>query len=70
MADARDAERTTGYVLGGISRASAGLPTVLDGSALNFSTIYVSAGKRGLQIELAPADLIRICVAKTADIGR
>jgi len=72
MADARDAERASGYVLGGISPLGQRkrLPTIMDLSALAYRTIYVSAGKRGLQIELAPNDLSRLCAARTADICR
>jgi Cys-tRNA(Pro)/Cys-tRNA(Cys) deacylase len=71
LADAASAERRTGYVLGGISplgqrQAS---PTVIDGSALSLATMLVSGGKRGLDIELAPADLIRLTSAVTANIG-
>lgn len=72
MAPAADAERATGYVIGGISPLGQKrrLPTVVDRSALDFDTVYVSAGKRGLQVELAPADLIRLTGSRTAAIGR
>ena len=72
MADPADAERTTGYVLGGISPLGQrkALPTVVDESALEFATIMVSAGKRGLQMELPPAELVRLTRARTASIGR
>ncbi|WP_309076274.1 Cys-tRNA(Pro) deacylase [Paenarthrobacter sp.] len=71
MADPKAAERRTGYVLGGISplgqrQAS---PTVLDESAMDLATLLVSGGRRGLDIELAPADLIRLTKAITAPIG-
>jgi Cys-tRNA(Pro)/Cys-tRNA(Cys) deacylase len=72
MADPADAERATGYVLGGISPLGQkkALPTVVDDSALGFATVMVSAGKRGLQVELAPGDLVRLTRARTASIGR
>jgi len=59
MADKNDVERTTGYVLGGVSPIGQKkkLSTVIDSSALKFNTVYVSAGRRGLQIELSPKDL-------------
>lgn len=71
MADPKAAERRTGYVLGGISplgqRQSS--PTVLDDSALAFGTILVSGGRRGLDIELSPSDLVSLTKAITAPIG-
>ncbi len=72
MADPADAERTTGYVRGGISPLGQRkqLPTVVDESALSFETVMVSAGKRGLQVELPPAELVRLTRARTAPIGR
>lgn len=72
MADPAVAERTTGYVRGGISPLGQrkALPTVVDSSALDFATVLVSAGKRGLQVELPPADLVGLTRARTAPIGR
>jgi Cys-tRNA(Pro)/Cys-tRNA(Cys) deacylase len=72
MADPADAERSTGYVRGGISPLGQrkALPTVVDASALEFSTVLVGGGRRGLQVELPPADLVRLCRARTADISR
>lgn len=72
MAEAPAAERATGYVVGGISPLGQRrhLPTVVDASALDFPTVYVSAGRRGLEIELAPADLVRHCGAEVASITR
>lgn len=72
MADVAEAERATGYVTGGISPLGQRrrLPTVVDGSALRWESVYVSAGRRGLQISLAPAELVRLCGARTAAIAR
>jgi Cys-tRNA(Pro)/Cys-tRNA(Cys) deacylase len=72
MARPADAQRLTGYVLGGISplgqkRAHA---TYVDASAEAYRTVFVSAGKRGLEIELAPADLVRLTDATVAPIAR
>ena len=72
MADPTAAERATGYVVGGISplgqkRAH---PTVVDATALDHPTVYVSAGRRGLEVELAPGDLVRLTGAITAPVGR
>ena len=72
MADPTDAERSSGYVRGGISPLGQrkALPTVIDESALGFATVLVSAGRRGLQVELTPADLVRLTRARTAAIAR
>ncbi|MEO3823645.1 Cys-tRNA(Pro) deacylase [Actinomadura sp. B10D3] len=72
MADPRDAERATGYVVGGISPLGQRrrLPTVVDASVSALGTVYVSAGRRGLQIELVPADLVRLTGARVAVIAR
>jgi Cys-tRNA(Pro)/Cys-tRNA(Cys) deacylase len=72
MADIADAERATGYVAGGISPLGQKkrLRTILDNSAAAFATIFVSAGRRGLEIELAPADLIKLCTGQMAAIAR
>ena len=72
LAERAAAERATGYVLGGISPLGQkkALPTVVDESAMGFATVMVSAGKRGLQVELPPAELVRLTRARTAPIGR
>jgi Cys-tRNA(Pro)/Cys-tRNA(Cys) deacylase len=71
MADAAQAERTTGYVKGGISALGQRkrLPTLLDASALEHDTILVNGGGRGLQLELAPADLVRLTGAEVRPIA-
>ncbi|MDZ4046247.1 MAG: Cys-tRNA(Pro) deacylase [Rhodoglobus sp.] len=72
MADPKLAERRTGYVVGGISPIGQKNrhATVLDETAELYDTVFVSGGRRGLDIELAPADLIRATGAIVAAIGR
>jgi Cys-tRNA(Pro)/Cys-tRNA(Cys) deacylase len=71
MAEVAAAERATGYVAGGISPIGQKrrLPVVVDSSALALGTMFCSAGRRGLEIEIAPADLIRAVHAKVAAIA-
>lgn len=71
MADRAAAEKVTGYVRGGISPLGQRrrLPTVIDSSVTRFETVYVSAGRRGLQVELDPADLVRLTGATLARIA-
>ena len=72
MADPTLAERRTGYVLGGISPLGQAHrhPTVLDDGAARHATIFVSGGRRGLEIELRPEDLARLTDAVVAPIAR
>ncbi|KAB2807633.1 Cys-tRNA(Pro) deacylase [Pimelobacter simplex] len=72
MADPRAAERATGYVVGGISPLGQrkAHPTVVDASALAHPTVYVSAGKRGMEVELSPAELVRMTAARVAEIRK
>jgi Cys-tRNA(Pro)/Cys-tRNA(Cys) deacylase len=71
LAEVTAAERATGYVAGGISPVGQRkrLPVVLDRSAMEHATVYCSGGRRGLEIELAPADLVRAAAATVASIG-
>ena len=72
LADTAKAERTTGYVAGGISPLGQrrSLPTVVDASALEHETVHVSAGRRGLELELAPGDLVRLTEARVAPVAQ
>jgi Cys-tRNA(Pro)/Cys-tRNA(Cys) deacylase len=71
LADRAQAERATGYVVGGISPLGQRrkLPTTVDRSAFDWGTILVSAGRRGLQLELSPQDLVRLADASVADVA-
>ena len=71
MAQVSAAERATGYVAGGISPVGQRkrLPVLLDASAMAYATVFCSGGRRGLEIELAPADLVRAADATVASIG-
>jgi Cys-tRNA(Pro)/Cys-tRNA(Cys) deacylase len=72
MAEPAAAERSTGYVVGGISPLGqrTRLPTVVDETAQLYDTVFVSAGRRGLSVELAPAELLRLTGAVLADLAR
>ena len=72
MAEVAAAERATGYVVGGISPLGQRrrLPTVVDSSALEYPTIYVSAGRRGLDVEIAATDLVTLIGATMSAIAK
>ena len=72
MAEPARAERSSGYVVGGISPIGQkrSLTTVLDESALTHDTVFVSGGRRGLDLELAPGDLVDVTGAITAAIAK
>ena len=72
MADPAVAQRSSGYVVGGISPVGQkrALPTVVDESAELFDMVYVSGGRRGLDLGLSPADLVRVTGAVVADVAR
>jgi Cys-tRNA(Pro)/Cys-tRNA(Cys) deacylase len=71
MADIAAAERATGYVAGGISPVGQKkrLPVVIDSSAAELTTMFCSAGRRGLEIEITPGDLVKAAAAKLAAIA-
>jgi Cys-tRNA(Pro)/Cys-tRNA(Cys) deacylase len=72
LAPPRDAERSTGYVVGGISPFGQrkALRTFADASLLTHTTVFVSAGRRGLELALAPGDLVALCDARVGAIAR
>ena len=72
MADATEAERSSGYVVGGISPLGQRrpLPTVVDATALELAQMHVSAGRRGLEVQLGATDLVALTKATVAPIGR
>jgi len=72
MAPTERAERVTGYVAGGISPLGQrrALPTLVDDGALEHATVFVSAGRRGLELELAPADLVALTRARVRRLRR
>lgn len=71
MADPARAQRATGYVVGGISPLGhkTRIPVVIDLSVAEFDTVFVSAGKRGMQVELSPDDLVSLTEATVAEIA-
>jgi len=72
LAEPADAERATGYVVGGISPLGSRtrLPVLVDASVLDLDRVWVSAGRRGLQVSLAPRDLLALTGATTAPLRR
>ncbi|NHN54794.1 Cys-tRNA(Pro) deacylase [Calidifontibacter sp. DB0510] len=72
LAEPQLVERTTGYVLGGVSPIGQKRPllTIVDGSAMSHERVLVSGGRRGTDLELSPADLLRVTGASTAPIAR
>ena len=72
MAMPQEAERSTGYVVGGISPVGQRrlLSTYMDSSISKLSTVYVSGGRRGLELEVAPSDLLASCRARLGEIAR
>jgi Cys-tRNA(Pro)/Cys-tRNA(Cys) deacylase len=72
LAEPAAAERATGSVVGGISPLGMrrALPVVVDETLLGHPTVFVSAGRRGLQVELAPSDLVRLAAATVGSIAR
>ena len=72
MAQPQEAERSSGYVVGGISPLGQRrrLRTYIDDSVANYPLVYVSGGRRGLELELAPGDLIAVCAASVGGIAR
>ncbi len=72
MADMAAAERATGYVVGGISPLGQKkqLPVVVDASALKHARVHVSAGRRGLELSIAPMDLVKLSRGRTGAIAR
>ena len=72
MASPQEAERSSGYVVGGISPLGQrkALDTYIDSAVSKLSKVYVSGGRRGLELELAPDDLMTVCKARLGDIAR
>jgi Cys-tRNA(Pro)/Cys-tRNA(Cys) deacylase len=71
MDEVKQVENSTGYILGGVSPLGQKkrLPTIIDNSAQNFALVYISAGKRGLEVSLCPTDLATLCQASFAAIS-